>query len=142
MPRAARIRLLDPVHEIVVKTDRAKSLRILSNDLDTAADEIANLHTRRWLIELFFRLMRQTLKIRRFIGRSQNAVRIQLAVAPIAHLLLHMLQKITKAEHGFLELARLARANPMHRKSVSDLEELQHLTPIDPRQYELPLCDT
>ena len=42
----------DAVREIVVMTDRAKKLRILSNDLDAPADEIADLYKRRWQIEL------------------------------------------------------------------------------------------
>ena len=44
-------------------------------------------------MELFFRLMKQTLKITHFIGRSENAVRIQLAIALIAFLLLHTLSR-------------------------------------------------
>lgn len=131
----------DAVREIVVMTDTGKKLRILSNDLDAPADEIADLYKRRWQIELFFRLMKQTLKIRHFIGRSQNAVRIQVATALIAHLLLFMLQNITKAKHGFLELARLVRANLMHRKSANNLKEPQRMAPFDPGQYELSLCD-
>ncbi|MGH6820308.1 MAG: IS4 family transposase [Methylocella sp.] len=131
----------DAVREIVVETDTGKRLRILSNDLDTPADEIADLYKRRWQIELFFRLLKQTLKIRHFIGRSQNAVRIQVAVALIAHLLLRLLQNITKEKHGFLELARLVRANLMHRKNVVDLKGIQRMTPIAPGQYELRLCD-
>jgi hypothetical protein len=57
------------------------ALRIFSNDLDAPAKEIADLHKRRRQIELFFRVMKQTLKITLFIGRSENAVRIQIAVA-------------------------------------------------------------
>jgi len=127
------------VREIVVTTDTGKELRILSNDLDAPADEIADLYKRRWQIELFFRLLKQTLKIRHFIGRSQNAVRIQVAVALIAHLILRLLQDITKAKHGFLELARLVRTNLMHRKSVLNLKEIQHRTAVDPRQQQLDL---
>jgi len=83
--------------------------------------------------------MKQTLRIRRFVGRSQNAVRIQLAVALIAHLILQILQGVAKAKYGFLELARLVRANLMHRKSVLDLKQLQHRTRFDPRQQQLDL---
>ena len=131
----------DAVREIVVVTDTGKKLRILSNDLDAPADEIADLYKRRWQIELFFRLMKQTLKIRHLIGRSQNAVRIQVAAALIAHLLLRLLQNITKEKHAFLELARLVRANLMHRKNIVDLKGRQRITPTNPGQYELSLCD-
>ena len=94
------------VREIVVITETGKKLRILSNDLDAPAREIADLYKRRWQIELFFRLLKQTLKITHFIGRSENAVRIQIAVALIAFLLVHLLQEMTQAKHGFLELVR------------------------------------
>ncbi len=59
----------------------------MSNDLDASAEEIADLYRRRWAIELFFRWVKQTLKITRFVGNSENAVRIQVAVALIAFLL-------------------------------------------------------
>jgi IS4 transposase len=44
--------------------------------------------------------MKQTLRITKFVGRSENAVRIQIAVALIAYLLLRALQQITKETHG------------------------------------------
>ena len=126
-----------PVREIVVMTETGKRLRILSNDLDTSAQEIANLYKRRWMIELFFRAMKQMLRITRFLGRSENAVRIQIAVALIAFLILHLLHKMTQAKHGFLEFVRLVRANIMHRKDVTRLRESLPPPPIDSRQLTL-----
>ena len=73
------------VREVTVMTETGKMLRILTNDLDARAQEIADLYKRRWQIELFFRLIKQTLRITHFMGRSQNAVSIQIAVALIAH---------------------------------------------------------
>ncbi len=125
------------VREVVVTTDTGKRLRILSNDLDAPAREIADLYKRRWLIELFFRLMKQTLRIRHFIGRSENAVRIQIAVALIAFLLLHLLQKMTEVQHAFLEIVRLVRTNLMHRKDLTRLRQIQEPAPIDSRQLVL-----
>ena len=109
----------DAVREIVVKTETGKTLRILTNDLDASAQEIADLYKRRWQIELFFRLMKQTLKITKFVGRSENAVRIQIAVALIAFLLLRQLQDVIKAKHGFLELVR-TRARQSHASKRPD----------------------
>ncbi len=62
--------------EVCVITDAGKELRIVTNDLDSPAQEIADLYKQRWDIELFFRWVKQTLKITRFIGVSENAVRI------------------------------------------------------------------
>ena len=130
------------VREIAVMTETGKKLRLLSNDLDAPAQEIADLYKRRWQIELFFRVMKQTLKITKFIGRSENAVRIQIAVALIAFLLLRLLQEITQAKHGFLELVRLVRANLMHRKDVYRLRQNAPPPPFDSRQLQLNLAMT
>ena len=65
------------VREIQVRITTGTVLRILSNDLDAPATEIADLYKRRWQIELFFRWIKQVLKIRHFYGTSANAVTIQ-----------------------------------------------------------------
>lgn len=113
----------DPVREVRVRIETGKVLRILSNDLDAPAEEIAALYKRRWRIELFFRWIKQTLKIRHFLGRSENAGRIQLAVALIAFLLLRLAQEAQSAVQSPLAFARLIRANLMHRRSIDRLSE-------------------
>jgi len=110
-----------PVREICVMTDAGKLLRILSNDLDATAEEIAALYKRRWAIELFFRWIKQTLKIRRFLGTSENAVRIQIAVALIAFLLLRLTQATQKVIASPLAFARLVRVNLTHRRPIDRL---------------------
>ena len=132
----------DAVREIVVRTETGETLRLLTNDLDAKAQEIADLYKRRWQIELFFRVMKQTLKITKFIGRSENAVRIQIAVALIAYLLLRTLQKISKDTRGFLELVRLVRANLMHRKDPTRLRKPPPPPPLDSPQLQLCLTST
>jgi IS4 transposase len=113
----------DPVREVRVLTDNGKELRILTNDLDATADEIADLYKRRWEIELFFRFIKQTLKIRHFMGTSENAVRIQVAVALIALLLVRIAQEAVKAVPSPLAFARLIRANLMHRRPLDCLHQ-------------------
>ena len=91
--------------------------------------------------QLFFRLMKQMLRITHFIGRSENAVRIQIAVALIAFVLLHLLHKMTKAQQGFLELVRLVRANLMHFRSIHHLDRPQPpRRPANPNQMGFELC--
>jgi Transposase DDE domain/Domain of unknown function (DUF4372) len=111
----------DPVREIRVVIDTGKILRILSNDLDASAEEIAGLYKRRWDIELFFRWIKQTLKIKKFLGASENAIRIQVAVALIAYLLLRLAHTAQKSSMALLTFTRLVRANLMHLKRLDQL---------------------
>lgn len=115
----------DPVREVRIKTETGKVLRILCNDLDASAQDIADLYKRRWAIELFFRWVKQTLKITRFIGTSENAVRIQIAVALITFLLLRLAQAAQKAIESPLAFARLIRANLMHRRRIDRLIDME-----------------
>ena len=116
-----------------------KTLRIVTNDLDASAEEIADLYKQRWQIELFFRWIKQTLKIRHFIGVSENAVRIQIAVALIAFLVLRMAQAAQKAVRRPIEFARLARTNLMHRRPLGQLLEPLQPIPINTAQLNLGL---
>jgi len=127
----------DPVREVRVKLDTGKVLRILCNDLDASAAEIAELYKRRWAIELFFRWVKQMLKIRRFLGTSENAVRIQIAVALIAFLLLRLAQAAQHIINSPLVFARLVRANLMHRRRLDRLLETEPPPDFNPLQLAL-----
>lgn len=127
----------DPVREVRIKTDTGKVLRILSNDLDAPAQDIAELYKRRWAIELFFRWVKQTLKIRHFLGTSENAVRIQIAVALITYLLLQLAQAAQKLVKSPTAFARLVRANLMHRKRLDRLLKPEKLVLENPNQLVL-----
>jgi putative transposase len=62
-------------------------LVLVTNDLHSSAGRIASLYKERWQIELFFKWIKQNLEIKRFLGESENAVRIQLLTALVAYLL-------------------------------------------------------
>ena len=109
----------------------------MTNDLDATAQEIADLYKRRWAIELFFRWVKQTLRIKHFVGRSENAVRIQIAVALIAYLLLRLAQDAAKITNSPLAFARLVRANIMHRRDIDQLLKPPPTPQLDPRQLSL-----
>jgi hypothetical protein len=124
----------DLVREIRVMTDSGKVLRIFTNDLSASAQEIADLYKRRWAIELFFRWVKQTLKISHFLGTSENAVRIQIAVALIAFLLLRLAHDVNRIVASPLAFARLIRANLMHRRPIAEL--LPTSSPPEPRPQQ------
>lgn len=109
------------LREIHIVLDTGKSLRIISNDLTSTAEEIADLYKQRWAIELFFRWAKQTLKIKKFLGTSENAVKIQLTVALIAYLLLRIAHAAQTVVNSLLAFAQLVRANLMHPKMIHNL---------------------
>jgi IS4 transposase len=129
-----------PVREIRVIIDTGKTLRIVTNDLDAPAEEIADIYKQRWQIELFFRWIKQTLRIKKFIGVSENAVRIQIAIALIAFLILRLAQALQKAVRSPLEFARLVRTNLMHRRRIDRLLAPWEPITSNPNQLKLTLC--
>jgi hypothetical protein len=130
----------DPVRELRVRTETGKILRIVTNDLDAPADEIAELYKRRWQIELFFRWIKHTLKVRHFFGTSENAVRIQIAVALIAYLLLRMAHGLQNSVQSLLAFTRLVANNLMHRRPIDRLLDPPPPILTDRRQLSLSLC--
>ena len=126
-----------PVRELQVIIDTGKLLRIVTNDIDAPAEEIADLYKQRWHIELFFRWIKQVLKVKHFLGVSENAVRIQIAVALVAFVMLRMAQAAQRVVHSKLEFARLVRVNLMHRRPIDQL--LEPPPPISPYPSQLKL---
>lgn len=129
-----------PLREVHVRIETGKILRLVSNDLQAPAHEIAELYKTRWQIELFFRWVKQTLKIRRFLGTSENAVRAQIAAALIAYLLLRMAHAAQRTVASILTFARLVRANLMHARSIHQLAAPPPPQQTLPGQLHLHLC--
>lgn len=89
----ARNLLFDtPLREIFAAREGKAPMRLVTNDLTRPATQIAAIYKERWQIELLFKWIKQNLKIKRFLGRSENAAKIQIYVALIAYLLLRMLR--------------------------------------------------
>ncbi len=72
--------------------DTGKRLTFLTNRFDLATQTICDLYKSRWKVELFFKTLKQNLKIKKFLGTSPNAVKAQILVALIAHLLVQMIR--------------------------------------------------
>ena len=128
------------LREVVVAIDGGRYLRFVTNDLDAPAAEVAALYKARWQIELFFRWVKQHLKIKKFLGTSENAIRIQIAVALIVFLLLRLAAEATRSTASLLTFTRLVRANLMHLRPLHDLYKPPPVIVHDSRQQELALC--
>lgn len=93
-PRGGAVNILYdvPLREILVERDGKEPMRLVTNHLDAPATDIAAFYKERWQIELLFKWIKQNLRIKRFLGRSENAVKIQIYAALIAFLLIRMLR--------------------------------------------------
>ncbi len=117
---------------LAVKLATGRTITLFTNDLTSPADEIADLYKTRWQIELFFRWLKQHLRIRHFLGRSENAVRLQIAAAILVYLLLklvHAAAGTKKAAHVFLAILR---ASLFHRLQLAELVERIDRPPRQP----------
>jgi hypothetical protein len=98
-----RVVVWDPVKE--------REIVLLTNLLAFGATTIAAIYKDRWEIELFFKALKQNLKVKSFVGTSENALRIQIWTALIAILLLKWLHHLSKAKWSLSNLASMLRLN-------------------------------
>lgn len=79
-----------PLRKVIVEREDRKPLILVTNDFNRSDKDIAELYKQRWQIELFFKWIKQNLKIKKFFGKSENAIRTQICIALISFLLLRM----------------------------------------------------
>lgn len=104
--------------------DNDRTFEFLTNNFHLAAATIARVYQARWQIEAFFKWIKQNLKIKTFLGTSQNAVMIQVWVAMCYYLLLAYIKFQTKLGYSLFYLHRLIRQTLLDRMSLIDLLHL------------------
>ena len=105
--------------------EREKLLTFLTNNFKLAATTIAQIYKSRWQIELFFKWVKQNLKIKSFLGTSKNAVLTQIWVAMCYYLLLTYIKYQTKYSFSLLQLSRVIREMLFERKALIDILTLK-----------------
>ena len=129
-----RIEVYDP--------EKNEKVVFLTNQLDWGATTIARIYKDRWQIEIFFKALKQNLKIKTFVGTSPNAVKIQIWTALIAMLVLRYLQLISRFPWSLSNLVALLRMNLFtHRDLWAWLNEPFGTLPVlyEQEQYALEL---
>lgn len=106
---------------IDLRREDGRTLQLLSNAADADPADIAALYKRRWAIELLFKWIKQNLNIKRFLGRSENAVRSQVYVAVIAYLLLRLLHAREKPAIPLKRTLVLIAQSLFRRLTLTDL---------------------
>ena len=97
------------VRAIVEVDGKDQEMVFLTNRLDWSAETIVELYRCRWQIEVFFKQLKQTLKLCDFVGNSANAIRWQVWMALLAHLLIRFLSWCSDWQHSFVRLFALVR---------------------------------
>lgn len=121
----------EPVRMVVYHdTERAEVFTYLTNNWKLAASDIALIYKQRWQIELFFKWIKQHLKIKTFLGTSKNAVLTQIWVAMIYYLLLAYIKYQTKYAKSLLELTWVVRETLLIRRHLIDTLSLTSKTVI------------
>src|SRR6185295_8909308 len=105
---------------VTLQTDTGERLEFLTNHMTLSASTIAEIYKDRGQIEVFFKLIKQNLRIKSFVGSSANAVWTQIWTAMIAMLLIRFLQLTSKAVWSFSNLAYFLRMNLLVYRDLWD----------------------
>ena len=104
--------------------ETGKTFEFLTNNFNLAPETIARVYKARWQIEVFFKWIKQNLKIKTFLGTSINAVLTQVWIAMCYYLLLAYIKYQTKYKFSIFYLHRILREMLMERASLIDLLNL------------------
>jgi len=108
----SRQKLQHRLRRIVVwDAENERKIVLLTNHMNFAASTVSGIYKERWQIELFFKAIKQNLKIKTFVGTSENAVKIQIWTALISILLLKILQMRSKIGWSLSNLSAMLRFN-------------------------------
>jgi hypothetical protein len=108
-----RIRVYDAENKV--------TLVLLTNQFDLPAEIIAELYRKRWQVELFFKWIKQHLRLRALYGRSQNAVRSQIWSAICAYLMVAIARKVVNSRKSLNEILRIISVNIFEQVPLTQL---------------------
>ena len=130
-----------PLRRVVVwDQEGQREIVLLTNHLGLGATTIGAIYKDRWSIELFWKSLKQNLKVKTFVGTSENALRIQIWTALIALLLLRWLHHLSRAGWSFSNLASMVRLNLFtYRDLRAWLDHPFGTPPLVPDQLDLAL---
>ena len=101
--------------------ETGKHYKFLTNNFKLAASTIGLIYKDRWEVEKFFRWIKQNLKIKTFVGRSENAVLTQVFVALILYLLLVIMKHMSKIGKSLQKILQIMQLQLMDKVSIEDL---------------------
>lgn len=122
-------RLAMPLRRIRVRRDQGGLITLITNDMSRTAVEIAALYKSRWQIELLFRWIKQHLRIRKFLGNNDNAIRLQLLAAMIAYALLRIAARTFLVTMSILRFTDLVAQFIFERRNLAAIDKPPPVNP-------------
>ncbi|MEW5835633.1 MAG: IS4 family transposase [Pseudomonadota bacterium] len=116
----------------VIRPDNGEVMALLTNNMTLSARTIGQIYQERWQIELFFKALKQSAKIKTFVGTTPNAVRTQIWTALICMLLLKWLQMRSQYGWSLSNLVALLRMNLFAHKDLHRWLAQPYARPPDP----------
>jgi putative transposase len=126
------------LRRVRIERENGQQIPLLTNDLQRSAVEIGALYKGRWQIELLFRWLKQNLKIRKFLGNNDNAIRLQLFAAMIAFALLRIAASVHKVRLPILRFTDLVGQFLFERRQIGDIEKPPPINPSAKRDKSSP----
>ena len=101
--------------------EQNRTFIFLTNNMELKPEQIASLYKHRWKIELFFRWIKQHLKISAFWGRTENAVKIQVYTAVITYVLVAIIKQKLKSEYSTYEILQILGTSLLDKTQLNQL---------------------
>ncbi|WJJ94249.1 IS4 family transposase [Neopusillimonas aromaticivorans] len=123
-----------PLRRVVVKDDTGKRITFLTNNLVLEPTLIADLYRQRWQVELFFKWIKQHLRIKTFLGTSENAVKTQIWIAVCTYVLIAIAKKRLNLPNSLHEILQILSLTMFETTQINQLLEKQE--PDDGSEFE------
>lgn len=117
--------------------EQGREFAFLTNAFHLTSLEVANLYKNRWQIELFFKWLKQHLKIKKFWGTTENAVRIQISAAIIAYCLVAIVQHDMQLKRSTYEVLQILSISLTDKTPLRDLFEKTNFNDVKELDYPL-----
>jgi len=118
------------LRRVVVKDDTGKRITFLTNNFALKPELIAGLYRQRWQVELFFKWIKQHLRIKAFLGTSENAVKSQIWIAVCTYVLIAIVKKRLHLPHSLYEILQILSLTMFETTPINQLLT-QHPTDSD-----------
>jgi len=110
----------DPIRRVgLVEPEESKKIVFLTNNFDLAASTIADLYKARWRVELFFKWIKQHLRIKAFYGTTENAVKTQIWTAITVYVLVAIIRKRVNADKSLYEILQILSVSLLEKIPIS-----------------------